>query len=115
LQNDSQLSNEDEIEKMTEEQRLQRRMDEQNITIQQVMAGDSTNYPIIGDIVRVKYTVAIAATGKQIFSTKHVLERPWVEFVLGINQVVKGFDRALPKMSVGERAKITVTSEYGCK
>ena len=48
-------------------------------------------------------------------STKHVLERPWVEFVLGVDQVVKGFDRAIPLMSVGERSKITVTPEYGCK
>lgn len=48
-------------------------------------------------------------------STKHVLGRPWVEFILGINQVVKGFDRALPLMSVGERCKMTFTPEYGCK
>jgi hypothetical protein len=48
-------------------------------------------------------------------STKNVLGRPWVEFVLGIDQVIKGFDRALPMMSVGERSLITVTPEYGCK
>lgn len=48
-------------------------------------------------------------------STKHILGRPWVEFVLGINQVIKGFDRALPLMSVGERCKMTFTPEYGCK
>lgn len=47
-------------------------------------------------------------------STKNVLDRPWVEFVLGIEQVVKGFDRGLALMSVGERSKITVSPEYGC-
>jgi hypothetical protein len=50
-----------------------------------------------------------------VMSTKNVLGRPWVEFVLGIDQVIKGFDRALPLMSVGERSMITVTPEYGCK
>ena len=48
-------------------------------------------------------------------STKNVLGKPWVEFVLGIDQVIKGFDRALPQMSVGERSKIIISSEYACK
>ena len=48
-------------------------------------------------------------------STKNVLGRPWVEFVLGIDQVIKGFDRALPLMSVGERSTIIMSSEYACK
>jgi FKBP-type peptidyl-prolyl cis-trans isomerase len=48
-------------------------------------------------------------------STKNVIERPWVEFVLGINQVIIGFDRALPQMSVGERSKLTFSPEYACK
>lgn len=48
-------------------------------------------------------------------STKNVLDKPWVEFVLGIDQVIKGFDRGLTLMSVGERSKITISPEYGCK
>lgn len=48
-------------------------------------------------------------------STKNVLGRPWVEFVLGIDQVIKGFDRALPLMSVGERSTIVISPEYACK
>lgn len=70
---------------------------------------------MIGDIVRVRYVCILTATGKTVMSTKHTLERPWVEFVLGIDQVIKGFDRAIPMMCVGERSKITMTSEYGCK
>lgn len=105
-------SEEDEVTKLTEEQHLQKRLDEQNIIMQLVMQGDKENFPIIGDIVRVKYVCILASTGKVVMSTKHVLERPWVEFVLGVDQVVKGFDRAIPLMSVGERSKITVTSEY---
>jgi hypothetical protein len=73
-----------------------------------------------------------------VMSTKNVLGRPWVEFVLGIDQVIKvrlasahpvsaslmrgawcstgqGFDRALPLMSVGERSTVIMSPEYACK
>lgn len=70
---------------------------------------------MVGDIVRVRYTVQVAGSDKILMSTKNTLERPWVEFVLGTGQVIKGFDRALPLMSVGERSKHTFSSEYGCK
>jgi len=111
-ENDSLASDENELTKLTEEQELQKRMDSQNITVQLLMKGDGENFPIIGDIVRVKYTCSIS-DGKVIMSTKNVLNKPWVEFVLGIEQVVKGFDRGLTLMSVGERSKITVSPEYG--
>jgi FKBP-type peptidyl-prolyl cis-trans isomerase len=48
-------------------------------------------------------------------STKNVAQTPWMEFVLGIDQVIKGFDRALPLMSVGERSRIIITPDYACK
>ena len=50
-----------------------------------------------------------------VMSTKNVLGRPWVEFVLGVDQVIRGFDRALPLMSVGERSMIRLSAEYACK
>jgi hypothetical protein len=40
------------------------------------------------------------------------MQRPWVEFVLGVGMTIKGFDRAIPKMSIGERSKIRVTPTY---
>jgi hypothetical protein len=90
-------------------------MDEQNMRIDLVMAGDRENFPIIGDIVRVKYTATLPESGKIVMSTKNILDRPWVEFVLGIDQVIKGFDRALPLMCIGERSRVTFTPEYGCR
>jgi FKBP-type peptidyl-prolyl cis-trans isomerase len=70
---------------------------------------------MVGDIVRVRYVCILTDTNKTVMSTKHTLERPWVEFVLGVDQVIKGFDRALPMMSVGERSKIIMSPEYGCE
>ncbi len=38
-----------------------------------------------------------------IASTKHSMGRDSIEFVLGIDQVVKGFDRGLMQVSIGEQ------------
>jgi hypothetical protein len=70
---------------------------------------------MVGDIVRVRYNCMIAGTNELVMSTKNTLERPWVEFVLGIDQVIRGFDRSLPLMSIGERSKMVFTPEYACK
>lgn len=39
-------SEEDEVAKLTEEQRLHKRMDEQNLQIQILMQGDRENFPV---------------------------------------------------------------------
>lgn len=70
---------------------------------------------MIGDIVRVRYVCTLVNSDKIVTSTKNGMQLPCVEFVLGVGQVIKGFDRAIPQMSVGERSKITITGEYACK
>lgn len=109
---DSYDSGENERADLTEEQRLQLDLDAQNIKIDLMVRGDAVSFPMVGDIVRVRYVCTLTETGKTVMSTKNVLGRPWVEFVLGIDHVIKGFDRALPQMSVGERSKLTFTPEY---
>lgn len=47
-----------------------------------------------------------------VTSTKSGLQRPWVEFVLGVGMIIKGVDRAILRMSLGERSKIRVTPTY---
>lgn len=108
----SHSSDEDEDEVVTEEQKLQAVMDSENISTEVVMRGDGVNFPMVGDIVRVRYTVSLANSSTLLMSTKNSLDRSWVEFVLGIGQVITGFDRALPKMSVGERSKHSFSPQY---
>jgi len=104
---------EEEAVTMTLEERLQRQEDDRNITMQIIAYGDGEHYPLIGDIVRCRYTCSLP-DGKQVLSSKHSIGRlDGVEFVLGLNQVVKGIDRAMPRMSIGEKSKITITPEYG--
>ena len=96
----------------TEEQRLEKLEDERNITIDLVVPGDNENFPMVGDIVRMRYVCYLKGGDKPIGSTKASMGRPSIEFVLGVNHIIKGIDRAMPLMSIGERSKIHVTSEY---
>eukprot|EP01038_Epipyxis_sp_PR26KG_P012934 gene12934-17341_t len=109
---ESTYSDEDLTIILTEEQKQQLKLDEQNFSVDLKVRGDSTNFPMIGDIVKVKYLCTLTESGKVVMSTKNVIQRPWVEFVLGVDHVIKGFDRAIPHMSVGERSILTFSPEY---
>jgi FK506-binding protein 1 len=102
-----------ELIKETDEQRQEKAIDMLNIQLNVKVHGDGENYPMAGDIVRVRYVCSLYGQKKIISSTKATLQRASVEFVLGINHLIKGIDRALPLMSVGERTVVTVTPEYG--
>jgi FKBP-type peptidyl-prolyl cis-trans isomerase len=94
---------------LTEAEIARLKKDEENLSIEVLFAGDEERYPQNGDIVRIHYTCELA-TGNQIENSR---EREGAfEFILGTGQVVIGMDRAIPKMSFGERAMITIKSKY---
>merc|ERR1711871_527966 len=97
---------------MTKEERLQKLEDDRNIHMETLAAGDLENYPLDGDIVRVRFICSLPS-GKTVLTSKNGLDRPkGIEFVLGVKQVIKGVDRAILRMSLGERCKITIQPEY---
>lgn len=96
---------------LTEEEQLQKMNEERNVSVTTLVQGDEENYPMVGDVVRVRYTCS-TGDGKMITSTKAGMQLASIEFVLGLNQVIKGFDVALPQMSVGERAKLRIAAEF---
>jgi FK506-binding protein 1 len=51
------------------------------------------------------------AGGKVIESSRKMRHRPF-EFVVGIGQVIKGWDVAIKKFSFGERSKVIVKAKY---
>lgn len=86
---------------------------------------------MVGDIVRIHYTCALQrgngssgsgggggsnrksnVDGTVIESSRKNRRRP-LEFVIGAGQVVKGIDRAIRTMLLGERARVSVTAAYG--
>lgn len=80
-----------------------------------MVPGDGVNFPMVGDIIRVRYVCYLVSTNKILTSTKNGMQRGSIEFVLGIGQLIKGFDRAITQMTVGERSKVTISPEYAYK
>ncbi|CAE8626430.1 unnamed protein product [Polarella glacialis] len=75
-----------------------------------LVPGDGKTFPKPGDKLQTHYVGKIAETGQQIDSSR---ERgiPF-RFQLGVGQVVKGWDEALQRMSLGETALLTISSDY---
>ena len=49
---------------LTEEQQIEKQLDDRNITIEVLVPGDGQNFPMIGDIVRVRYVCYLVETNK---------------------------------------------------
>ena len=66
-----------------------------------------------GDIVKVHYTGKLT-NGEQFDSSTG---REPLEFTVGAGQMIKGFDDAMPGMSVGEKKTVSISAEnaYGEK
>ena len=64
--------------------------------------------------MRVRYTCSLQVSKILVSSTKMIAgpEHDYLEFVLGMKHTIKGIDRALPFLSIGQRALITVSAEY---
>lgn len=66
-----------------------------------------------GDVVRVHYTGKLT-NGEQFDSSNG---REPLEFTVGAGQMIKGFDAAMPGMSIGEKKTINISADdaYGQK
>src|SRR4051812_47639280 len=62
-----------------------------------------------GDVVKVHYTGKLKS-GEQFDSS---VDREPLEFTVGAGQMIKGFDAALPGMSIGEKKTINIPAEEG--
>lgn len=74
-------------------------------------AGDGIHFPKIGDTVTMHYTGLLTDSGKQ-FDSSVDRGQPFVTKI-GVGQVIKGWDEGVVKMSLGEKATLTMTSDYG--
>mmetsp|Transcript_22733 Transcript_22733/g.35602 ORF Transcript_22733/g.35602 Transcript_22733/m.35602 type:complete len:124 (+) Transcript_22733:24-395(+) len=81
------------------------------VEVQTIRPGDGKTFPKAGDTVQTQYVLTLAADGRELDSS-HRRHKPF-EFQIGARQVIRGWDEGILKMSVGEKAKLIVTSDFG--
>ena len=83
------------------------------VTVESLEAGDGATYPRPGDMLRIHYRGTLCSDGTE-FDSSYTRDRPF-SFKFGMGEVISGWDAGLAKVSLGERAVLTVRSEsaYG--
>ena len=81
------------------------------VDIEVITPGDNSQFPKAGNKVTCHYTLTLANSGKKIDSSRD-RNKPF-EFNIGRGEVIAGWDEGLTKMSVGERARLTITPDMG--
>merc|ERR1711991_1292750 len=80
------------------------------VTKEIIKAGDGVTKPKQGDLLTMHYTVTLV-DGKKFDSSRDRGE-PFT-FNIGMGEVIRGWDEGVIQMSLGERAKLTITPDYG--
>ncbi|OMJ18848.1 Peptidyl-prolyl cis-trans isomerase FKBP1A [Smittium culicis] len=79
------------------------------VTVDIISPGDGSNFPKAGDKLSMHYTGTFEDGNK--FDSSRDRGSPFV-FTIGDDQVIKGWEEGVVKMSLGERAKLTITGDY---
>ena len=81
------------------------------VTRETITAGDGVNYPKAGDELTMHYTGTLVSDGAK-FDSSVDRGKPFV-FKIGLGMVIKGWDEGVMAMSLGEKAVLTITSDFG--
>merc|ERR1712000_199094 len=81
------------------------------VEVETLQPGDGKNYPKQGDYLTMHYTGTLKSDGTK-FDSSVDKQRPF-KFNIGVQQVIKGWDRGVIKMSLGEKARLDISSDYG--
>ena len=79
------------------------------VTKDVITPGDGAHFPKKGDTVTMHYTGTL--TDGRKFDSSRDRGQPFVTKI-GVGQVIRGWDEGVPTMSVGERARLTITGDY---
>ncbi|KAM0752851.1 FK506-binding protein 1A [Meredithblackwellia eburnea MCA 4105] len=80
------------------------------VEVQRITPGDGVNYPKVGDTVTIHYVGTLENGNK--FDSSRDRNDPF-KTRIGVGQVIKGWDEGVPQLSVGEKAKLIITPDYG--
>eukprot|EP00164_Ancoracysta_twista_P003013 GFYU01004016.1.p1 GENE.GFYU01004016.1~~GFYU01004016.1.p1 ORF type:complete len:112 (+),score=15.43 GFYU01004016.1:143-478(+) len=83
------------------------------VSIQLLQAGDGKTYPKKSQTIAVHYTGYFQEGANLVeFDSTYKRTKPFT-FKLGVGQVIKGWDEAVPQLSLGEKARVTMTPDVG--
>ena len=82
----------------------------EGIKIETLRAGDGVTFPAPGQRVTCHYELRLEG-GQQVDSSRD--RGAPLSFTLGRQEVIPGWERGIARMSLGQRARITVPSELG--
>merc|ERR1711871_1737949 len=80
------------------------------VEVETITPGDGKTFPKKGDKLSMHYTGTLTDGSK--FDSSVDRGRPF-EFTIGVGQVIRGWDDGVMGMSVGEKAKLAITPDYG--
>ncbi|KAF6741148.1 FK506-binding protein 1 [Ephemerocybe angulata] len=80
------------------------------VTVDKISGGDGETYPKAGDKVTVHYVGTLTDGSK--FDSSRDRNKPFVT-VIGKGNVIRGWDEGIPQLSLGEKARLTVSPDYG--
>ena len=76
---------------------------------EQIAPGDGETFPKAGDQLTMHYVGTY--TDGTVFDSSRSRKKPF-QFIIGVGAVIKGWDEGVMKMSLGEKAKLTISSDY---
>ena len=86
-------------------------VDAEHLSIKTIRAGDGKTFPKVGAKLKMHYTGTITATGDKFDSSRD--RGKAFECTIGVGRLIKGWDEGVPKMSLGQRAILTISSDWG--
>ncbi|KAK9468504.1 hypothetical protein V1512DRAFT_259660 [Lipomyces arxii] len=79
------------------------------VTVDRISPGDGKTFPKVGDFVSMHY-VGTLENGKKFDSSRD--RGKAFQTKIGVGQVIKGWDEGVPQLSLGEKARLTITGDY---
>ncbi|KAI0036530.1 peptidyl-prolyl cis-trans isomerase [Vararia minispora EC-137] len=80
------------------------------VTIHIIRQGNGTDYPRAGDMVKLHY-IGTLQDGKKFDSSRDRGD-PFITQI-GVGKVIKGWDEGVPQLSLGTKANLVVSPDYG--
>ena len=80
------------------------------VQIEEIKAGDGRTKPRAGQRVTVHYTGTLT-NGKK-FDSSVDRNEPF-QFTIGRQEVIRGWDEGVAQMSLGQKARLTISPDYG--